>query len=119
MIQSNRFQAAAAVLALGAVAIVLRAFPPDRAAFYPSCPFHALTGLLCPGCGGTRALAALVAGRWGDAVHCNVLVSLSAPLLAARILWVSVVRKDIVIPARIVPYLLTVAAIFGLARNIP
>jgi len=106
------------VLTLGAVAIVLRAFPPDRTPFYPSCPFHTFTGLLCPGCGGTRALAALVAGRWGEAVHCNVLVSVGAPLLAARILWLSVVGKGVVIPARMVPYLLTVAAIFGLARNI-
>ena len=27
------------------------------------CPFHALTGLYCPGCGGTRALAALARGQ--------------------------------------------------------
>ena len=28
-----------------------------------SCPFHALTGIYCPGCGGRRALAALLTGH--------------------------------------------------------
>ncbi|MCR5415668.1 MAG: DUF2752 domain-containing protein [Pseudobutyrivibrio sp.] len=27
------------------------------------CPFHALTGLYCPGCGGTRAVIALLTGH--------------------------------------------------------
>ena len=34
------------------------------------CPFHAITGWWCPGCGGTRAMLALlhgdVAGAWRD-----------------------------------------------------
>ena len=28
-----------------------------------SCPFHAITGLYCPGCGGTRAIMALLSGH--------------------------------------------------------
>ena len=32
--------------------------------FLLPCPFHALTGAYCPGCGGTRAVRALFAGKW-------------------------------------------------------
>ena len=31
--------------------------------FWPPCLFHLFTGYYCPGCGGTRAAAALVHGR--------------------------------------------------------
>lgn len=41
------------------------------------CPFRALTGLLCPGCGMTRAFCALGHGELGRAIHFNAL----SPLL--------------------------------------
>lgn len=56
-------------------------FPPARNGFYPRCPVHALTGLLCPGCGGTRALAALLRGHVGEALGWNALVAWAAMLL--------------------------------------
>ncbi len=37
---------------------------------YPRpCPFLELTGLCCPGCGGTRALRALLHGRLGESLR--------------------------------------------------
>ena len=38
------------------------------------CPFRALTGIPCPTCGATRALAALASGRFVEAVRLNPLV---------------------------------------------
>src|SRR5262249_32195952 len=83
---SDQVRLLVALSAMGIVAAGLRLFPPDTSTFYPACPFHALTGLLCPVCGFTRALAALVAGRWQEAVHANPLVAIGAPVLAVRIL---------------------------------
>lgn len=38
----------------------------DLSGFFGSCAFHALTGLYCPGCGGTRAMRALFAGKFTE-----------------------------------------------------
>ena len=43
------------------------------------CPFRATTGKPCPGCGMSRALAALVRGDWGDAIFLHAF----APLFGA------------------------------------
>lgn len=37
----------------------------------PGCIFHRLTGISCPGCGGTRALIALIDGHPLAALHYN------------------------------------------------
>ncbi|MEP7192710.1 MAG: DUF2752 domain-containing protein [Actinomycetota bacterium] len=50
--------AAAALLGTGAVA----ALDPNVAGHYPTCPFLAITGLYCPGCGALRAVHALAHG---------------------------------------------------------
>ena len=55
-------------------------FPPGQYGFYPRCPVYAWTGLLCPGCGGTRALAALLRGQVGEAFGWNALVTVGALL---------------------------------------
>lgn len=45
------------------------------------CTFHHLTGYLCPGCGGQRAIHALLHGNIIEAFHDNVLIILILPLL--------------------------------------
>lgn len=53
----------------------------------PLCRFHALTGLPCPSCGGTRGVAALLDGRLGAAFASNPLL-LAALVTAALVLGV-------------------------------
>ena len=65
--------------------VVLCLFPPERYAFYPACPFHALTGWLCPGCGSTRALSAFLHGEMLRAFALNPLLVFMPPL--AWLLW--------------------------------
>ena len=74
----------AAVLSAAALAaLTLHRFPPEQYSFYPRCPIYALTGWQCPGCGLTRALAALLRGNLAAAMHLNPLI---LPLLLAA-LW--------------------------------
>ncbi|MBC8034243.1 MAG: DUF2752 domain-containing protein [Chitinophagaceae bacterium] len=56
-------------------------FPPSRYSFYPSCPFHALTNLYCPGCGSQRALSHLLHGHLWNAASSNLLLVLTTPFL--------------------------------------
>lgn len=78
--------AGAAVLA-GCVALAV----VDPAQGPPICPFRALTGWDCPGCGGTRAAHQLLTGNLAAAVDLNVLAVLALPFVVWA-LWVVLVR---------------------------
>lgn len=47
----------------------------------PPCTFRSLFGLPCLMCGGTRAIYALLQGRWSDAWYFNPLASVLAPVV--------------------------------------
>ena len=46
-----------------AVALIVKISGLDVLACLPPCLFHTLTGLYCPGCGGTRAVRAFFQGK--------------------------------------------------------
>lgn len=73
----------ALLAAVSAAALMLWFVPPATSNFYPRCPFFEATGLLCPGCGGTRALAALLHGGVREALKDNALLVLMAPFFPA------------------------------------
>jgi hypothetical protein len=74
--------ARALTIGAGAGACLLVALAdPAEAGFYPPCPFHAVTGLWCPGCGGLRAAHQLLTGHPAAALALNPLLVLSLPLL--------------------------------------
>lgn len=78
-VAADRWRWLAAVLA-GALTVVLVALDPGRERLVPACLFHAITGLNCPGCGGTRALQHLLHGELAAALRCNALLVLALPL---------------------------------------
>ena len=105
-------------------AAILRAFPPGVNAFYPSCPFYQATGLLCPGCGATRALAALARGQFAQALQYNafVVVALPIALTFAANAYLSAMRGQRAWPA--VPRFVIAGALastvaFAVLRNLP
>lgn len=67
------------VLCLAAVAAILYRFPPTAYAVYPQCPVWLLFHIQCPGCGITRALAALLHGNLREAFSLNALAVLALP----------------------------------------
>jgi hypothetical protein len=119
-----RVQAVCALAAAVPVFFLLRQFPPSRYSFYPACPIHAFLGVMCPGCGGTRAVAAILAGRWSEAVRDNALIVVLSPLavIYAALLAYSAVRWDRWIAVRIPPMafklLFAMVMLFTFARDI-
>ena len=77
----RRVQVAAVWLIVAAAATYLFLFDPAKGNGYPSCPFRALTGLLCPGCGTTRSLHQLLHGHPVNAFELNPLVFIATPIL--------------------------------------
>jgi hypothetical protein len=112
--------------ALSSMAALLLRFPPDRYNFYPRCPIFLYLHLQCPGCGTTRALAALLRGHIAEALHLNPLSTLLLPLAllySTHHLWKQ--RHNIQgltwpnPPHYAVYALLVVAAVFTIGRNLP
>lgn len=58
------------------------------------CLFRSLTGLYCPGCGGTRAFWYLLHGQIGKSLYYHPLVPYMAAVLAAEgLLWLRARKK--------------------------
>ena len=103
---------------------VIYCFNPATAGIYPVCRFHQWTGWNCPGCGMTRALYALLHGRFRAAAQDNLLVVASPFLLLLRWLWwrFNSLRTNPAapfLPPAAAWLLLLVALVFAVLRNLP
>ena len=83
----NRPSVAAGGMALGAataaagLAILYKTDPTSGSSILPKCPFLALTGHWCPGCGATRSLYSLLHGDLASTFTYNSLFAIALPLL--------------------------------------
>lgn len=99
-------------------------FNPSTHGFYPVCLFHELTGLNCPGCGGTRAAYQLLHGHLLRALRDNALFVLS---LAALAVWSArfIIRKrqnpnaTFNVSPGVLWTFLVVSIVFTVLRNLP
>lgn len=109
------------VLLVGVLGLLLWRFPPDQYPFWPSCPVFRYLHLQCPGCGTTRALAALLRGHLSEALRLNALTTLLLPFG----LWYSLqsCRRDPasarVVPPEFTRAALVAALLFTVVRNLP
>jgi hypothetical protein len=122
---SVTLRAAAPLVLITAVAAVLLRFPPAQNHFYPVCPVYFVLHLQCPGCGGMRALAALLHGHLREALHWNALITLMLPLAAGYggvLYWRFLQRKALrwpQVPSPTIYAGLALAAVFAIERNLP
>ena len=124
-ITRDRLTASAAVaLAAGGLS-ALYLLDPGSSDLFPTCPFLALTGFYCPGCGTLRALHQLTLGHPVAALDLNPLMVLLLPFvayfLASHAMLAATgrpLRKFFVRP-ELIWVLLGVVLVYWLLRNVP
>jgi len=115
---------------LGAAAVALvgvgyvGAVDPNLAGHYPTCPFLAITGWYCPGCGSLRAIHALAHGDLMTALARNPFaVVAGAYILVAWVLWldrtVTGRPRRWLAPPWVLYGVLTAILMFWVLRNLP
>ncbi|WP_460467222.1 DUF2752 domain-containing protein [Calidifontibacter terrae] len=104
--------------------LLLHAVDPRSPGHYPTCPFLALTGFYCPGCGALRAIASLTHGDLPAAAGFNPMAVVAiAGLLVVFGRWT--LRQWRGEPKRtlarpwVTSALALVILVFWVARNIP
>ena len=117
---------APAVSAVGAIGVMayVRLVSPYASGNYPTCPFLAVTGLYCPGCGSLRALHELANLDLPAALGMNVLAPLAvAYLLATWTAWTfrsaTGRPRTRLAPPAVLWALLALIVVFTVARNVP
>jgi hypothetical protein len=129
MVSWKRFALAmvlASVAAIGAILLyLLWRFDPSQSRLW-GCTFHAITGLLCPGCGATRATHELLHGRLLSALQYNAFLVTVLPLVAygtvadgLRLARGRGLKHAPFENPRLLIALAVAALLFGILRNIP
>ena len=95
---------------LGVSLLALAVWDPATTAWFPSCPFYALTGWQCPLCGSLRAVHALLHGAPLAALTFNPLT------ITGIAMWL--VARDRTLRFCFSGYGLSLLIGFGLLRNL-
>lgn len=91
----------------------------------PLCPFHSLTGLDCPACGGLRAVFSLSRGHIAAAASHHLLFTVAVPfLIVGWLVWMfRAVTRPGAAPRSLPRWSgavgLVVLIVFTIARNVP
>jgi hypothetical protein len=68
---------------------------PIETWFFPRCPFFALTGLKCPGCGTARAFHAVLHCRFAEALRFNAMLPAMLTLLVYCLIFPRHARRSV------------------------
>jgi hypothetical protein len=111
-----------ALIACAAVGVIFFVFDPTQVSIFPSCMFHRLTGLDCPGCGTQRALHQLLHGNVVAAIRLNAMFIASLPLFAwqgARFVSQKLKHEPANFHFKWLGFYLAAWIAFGVLRNLP
>ena len=106
------------------LALLISYFPFTRlTGLSISCPFRALTGYRCPGCGISSMFLALSEGEISEAFHCNQVLFFMIPLLVLAAVVKVIFLPEFLFPKSRFYRVSTIAAIvvlivFGVLRNV-
>jgi hypothetical protein len=102
----------------GGLAYVGLGDPHSPRFLFPTCPFKALTGLNCPGCGGLRMAHDVLHGDLAAAVVDNVFLLIGLPSLA---LWLLVRwrRGQPLVTKPALVMIVAAAVLWTVVRNLP
>jgi hypothetical protein len=106
-----------------AAAALLFAFDPAVTWWFPSCPFYALTGWLCPFCGTLRAAHALLHGHVLAALGLNPMVTVALGVGVLAVVHDRAGMDGVPLGPRLWSWCVSpagaaVAAAFGILRNL-
>ena len=105
-------------------AAVVAAVDPNVAGHYPTCPFLAITGWYCPGCGALRAVHALAHGDLVTALARNPFAVVAIGyLVVAWVIWLDRTARGRprrwLAPPWVLYAVLAAVVTFGVLRNVP
>jgi hypothetical protein len=121
----QRWKLPALALAISPCLVTLIARDPAESGLFPPCPFLALTGLYCPGCGTLRSLHQLINGQLLAALDLNPLTALVLPFIGYALLSAALLSTTgrrlpgVFLPASWIWALLGAILVFWVLRNIP
>ena len=121
--EQTALMAVATLAVFGAGALWM--YDPATSRFFPPCPFHAVTGYLCPGCGTLRALHQLLQGHLASAFRLNPLMVVSLPFVGYSGLSSGIEAAagrslpHPFVPPRYIWLLLAAIVLFWILRNTP
>lgn len=113
--------------AVGVATIALHLRDPHTSGSWGYCPFYAMTGMYCPGCGGLRAVNDLTNLDLVGAASSNLLFVASIPLIL--LFWLRWARRswkggEVAAPApagtvALVTVVAVLMVVFTVLRNLP
>jgi Protein of unknown function (DUF2752) len=116
----KRYEAWAGAAVFAALFALTATVSPEQPGHYPTCPFRAITGYACPGCGSLRALHDLAHGNFITALTHNAMLVLMLPFAMA--VWLRAVTgrtRTVASPWWLGCATMALLAAWTVVRNLP